>query len=239
MRSTAIAEAALSSEFRALLVRNGITAIREFEDPTLLGQRIGQVLQRYVARTSESRQQISGNTTRGWKLGPLAHRLLHTTLEELQVPDSTSRTGLVGEYAVMSELFACDWNVAKLPYDDGIDLLARKADEIRTVQVKTVHPTCTTPETFQVQIPTAAHTAHNSVRHYYVIVLRRNHGFRRINDFLILSPADFRRLQSRDDVRGGEDSTAWRFTIVIANGRYKVGDSDLTENVNRWRSVFV
>lgn len=95
----------------------------------------------------------------------------------------------------MSELLAADWNVSKLPHDDGLDLIATKAGDLRTFQVKTAHE-AGGPGKYTFVVQHRAAEKYASVWHYYVLVLRRIHAHRYVNEYIILNSQDIGQLES-------------------------------------------
>jgi hypothetical protein len=91
----------------------------------------------------------------------------------------------------MSELLTLDWNVAKPPFDNGVDLFATKRGELRTVQVKTSALKSLGDDSFTFSGGTRSHSEYNNVRHYYVLVFRTIAGSRWQNAFYACRSARF------------------------------------------------
>lgn len=204
-----------------------------------LSRRIGQSLSRHV-QNHPTRQQVVSGSRNGWTLGAKANTVLAKENSEFSPSVSTLFTGLAGEYAVISELLSCDWNATKLPVDDGVDVVATRGHEIRTVQVKTANTLQHNPERFQFQVDRESHEKFSNIRHYYFLVMHRRLPHRWLNDFLVLSSPDFESFNERGAFYGGEREK-WTVSVEIHDGRYLLRGEEkfeVTDRVNSIKSRF-
>lgn len=235
MKPTDIAKRALHADFRRHCVQHGFN-LEAFHDEFDLGQHFGRCIARHLRTATAARQVVAGSRSAGWTVGKGGMSSLRASHQDLMRPADTQFSGLVGEYAVMSELLACNWNVAKLPHDDGVDIVATKSGQLRTVQVKTAHAANGTGKfTFNVQ--RRAHEAYDSVSHYYVLVLRRIHGPRYINEFLILNSRDIHELTAAGAVPPTERD-AWQIVVRLEGGLPFVENENLSTKANRFGTLF-
>ena len=137
LSSSEIAERALGSRLTQL--REMYLPISLEIDRFELARQISVALSAHLKNTPAGRRSVVGTRNSGWKIGPQGPALLRQNNRTFATPSSTQHTGAVGEFAVLSELIACDWNAARLAVDDGIDIFAVKGQHTRTVQVKTAN----------------------------------------------------------------------------------------------------
>jgi len=231
-----IAAFALQPQFRAHCAQHALD-LSGYDSEIELAAHIGRSFSRHCASTPQSRQAVQ-KAAGVWSLGPGASAHLQSTNVELQRPSDNQFTGLAGEYAVMSELLACSWNVAKFPHDDGVDIVATKDGSMRTVQVKTAHGTGRGHQTFSFSVSSRAHEQYSGVQHYYVLVLRRIVGPRWLNDCIILNVHDLNDLLVHGNVdRGDRDS--FRIGVRLEGARFLIGERDVSAKVNRFQTLFV
>jgi hypothetical protein len=234
-KPTEVAERAFEPDFRAHCVRHGFD-LQGFEGPPELGHFIGRCVAQHLRNTSVSRQAVEKVGGNRLTLGPWAVQTLRLSNLDLMRPMDSQWTGLVGEFAVMSELAGCNWNVAKLAHDDGVDVLATKAGELRTVQVKTGHADLQGKYKFSVN--RRAHDDYNSLRHYYVLVMRRIQGDRYVNDFIILNTHDVNSLQVVGALEISEKQS-WQIKVTWEAGKAMIGDQDMSGRLNRFSTLFI
>ena len=234
-KSTAIAEYAKSSSFVLHAVSHSFN-VDAFADVHALSSKITSTINSHVKNSSAKNCMIGGSRTGGWKPTAAAGQLIGLTHLDLKRPADTQFTGLAGEYAVMSELLACDWNVAKLPHDDGVDLIATKGAQLRTIQVKTAH--AFSGKTYTFSAGRRAHDQHTAIHHYYVLVIRSLQGNRYINDFLILNSQAILELTVSGDIRPG-DERSWKIVVKAETGKVYIGSKDYTNRLNRFRTLFI
>jgi len=173
----------------------------------------------HVRDTARGSRIVDG-TANGWKLGPAAGLKLTEFVPSLRAPSTTQHLGLAGEYAVMSELLALDWSVAKPPFDNGIDLFATQAANIRTVQVKTAK-------------------LYNNVSHYYVLVFRLIAGTRWQNTYYICRSSAFSQLLHALGTLDHERKK-WILHVHRVDGRFLIaGSRDITNELDRFESRFL
>lgn len=234
LRALAIAEYALSGQLRVSKLDSRIDLAR-FPDSYALASHLTVQTKCHIRKTPRHKcvvQQVPGGRV---ALGPWAAKSLKVSCIDLQPPADTQFTGLAGEYAVMSELLACDWNVAKLPHDDGTDVIATRGTDLRTVQVKTAH--AINGNNYVFQVSKRADEDHASLKHYYVLVLRSIQGFRYVNDFLVLNHFLIGHLKISGAVNPGPKAT-WHIQVRVTDGRVDIGGVDCTDYLNRFRTTF-
>jgi hypothetical protein len=204
-----------------------------------LARIIGSRLAQHVKALSLAQRVVTGTASRGWSLGRKASRHLSAAHVEFARPPSSQFTGQGGEYAVMSELLFCGWNVSKLAVDDGIDIFARKGSDVRTVQVKTSHGDARDATRFLFVLDRRAHDAHIRITHYYVLVMRSLRPAGWSTDFLILSAPDFQ-LYQRKGLIPATEKDSWSITIRLEDGRFLLADEeDVTARVNSFAQAFL
>ncbi len=237
LRSAEIASAALEQSMLRELRRSGLD-LDPGTDPIDLARRIGQAIKNHISRTSARQLIITGTKNGGWQLGNRAIKSL-TGSDAYSKPHNSTYTGLCGEYAVMSELLHCEWNATKLPEDNGIDILAKKGDEIRTVQVKTSHPSGGDPERYDFQLHKRVESVHGGIRHYSILVMRRPIARRWINDYLILAGRDLQEFD-HDGVITSTSDGRWLISMTIEGEAYMAnGARDLRDRVNNFKRNFL
>lgn len=235
-KTSEIASEAVSPRMRAYFAQHGTDVSSYLGDEIALAAVIGKSFAHHQAKASAAKQAVV--KSRGlWALGPGAQALLQATSQDLQKPADSQYTGLVGEYAVISELLASDWNAAKFPHDDGVDVVATRGDQMRTVQVKTAHGTGRGHRTFTFQVKKLSHDRYDGVKHYYVLVMRRMLGSRLLNDFMILNTHDLNHLLIGGDITLGEGGN-FRIAVQVDDAEYRIGERDMTPKVNRFRTLF-
>jgi hypothetical protein len=234
-KSTAIAEYAMSPSFTRHAIGHSFD-LHAFSDVHALSSKITSTISSHKRDSSPRSCMIEGSKSGGWRLTAAAGQMLGLTHQDLQRPADTQFTGLAGEYAVMSELLACDWNVAKLPHDDGVDLVATRGALLRTVQVKTAH--AFSGHTYTFSVNRRAHDQHTAIHHYYVLVIRSIQGQRHINDFLVLSSHAILDLQVSGAVRATGEKN-WQIVVKAEGGKVHIGNKDCTDKLNRFRALFI
>lgn len=183
--------------------------------------------------------RIVDGTANGWKLGPAAGLRLTEFVPSLRAPSTTQHLGLAGEYAVISELLALDWSVAKPPFDNGIDLFATQAANIRTVQVKTAKLKKLGDGEMAFSGSLDSLTLYNNVNHYYVLVFRLIAGTRWQNTYYICRSSEFSQLLH---ALGKLDHEKKKWTLLVhrVNGRFWIGRTkDITNELDRFESRFL
>lgn len=94
--------------------------------------------------------------------------------------------GTAGEMAVCSELLFREYNVARMPVDDGIDIVAMKNNKTFYIQVKTIQ--ITSDGNFSVRISSKSFDRYNGGNCFYVIVARCDR-----NKYIVATANDIRR----------------------------------------------
>lgn len=189
-------------------------------------------------RDTAVRSRIVDGTANGWRLGPAAGPKLIDFAPSLKAPSTTQHLGLAGEYAVMSELLALDWSVAKPPFDNGIDLFATQAANIRTVQVKTAKLKKLGDGVMAFSGSLDSLTLYNNISHYYVLVFRLIAGTRWQNTYYICRSSEFSQLLHALGTLDHERKK-WILHVHRVSGRFLIaGSKDITNELDRFESRF-
>ncbi len=147
--------------------------------------------------------------------------------------------GAAGEYAVMSELAANGWNVAKLALDDGVDVFATKAGDVRTVQVKTATLLSLGDGSMQFTGSLASSGKFQSVTHYYVLVFRLRNGQDWSNTYFIERSAPFMEMVYQYG-RPNQDNGKWSIKVARKGHRFFIeGTKDITEHLGQFATRFI
>lgn len=103
-----------------------------------------------------------------------------------KVTDNRMFAGTAGEMAVCSELLFREYNVARMPVDDGVDIVAMKNNKTFYIQVKTIQ--ITSDGSFSVRISNKSFERYNGGNCFYIIVARGAD-----NKYLVATANDIRR----------------------------------------------
>lgn len=210
----------------------------EQADRAAFAAQLARKLGAHIRDTTGRRRMVDG-TANGWKLGPAAASRLTEFVPSLKVPSTSQHLGLSGEYAVMSELLALDWSVAKPPFDNGIDLFATQAANIRTVQVKTAKLKKLGDGAMAFSGSLDSLTLYNNVSHYYVLVFRLIAGTRWQNTYYICRSSEFSQLLHTLGTLDHEKKK-WVLHVHRVNGRFLLaGSRDITDELDRFESRFL
>jgi hypothetical protein len=239
LRAGQITALAMASELRSLWSQRGIEVPREDANGSRdsfsaeLARRLGQ----HVSLTSPRQRVVEGNSN-GWRLGARAGTHLIDVAPTLRVTSDRQLLGLAGEYAVMSELLMLDWNVAKPPFDNGVDLFATKDGEVRTVQVKTAASKSLGNSSFNFTGGTRSHLQYNNVHHYYVLVFRTIAGSRWENAFYACSSTLFDQ-HLHTYAAFDRERPSWSLRVDRVDDKLFVGgELDISSDMNRLDSRF-
>ena len=200
---------------------------------------LAKKLKSHVDKTPLSKHVIDGKATTGWKLGQAAGRRLIAFAPSLEVPSTEQHLGLAGEFAVMSELLALNWSVAKPPLDDGVDLFATQRHKIRTIQVKTAKLTSLGDGVMAFSGSMNSLKHYQSISHYYVLVFRLIAGTRWQNTYYICNSTQFDHVVN---AMGMFDpvNQKWNLKVHRKNGRFLIsGSNDITEELDRFETRFL
>lgn len=239
LRAGVILQLAMDQNLRGFWAQKGIDL--PWGDQTLqapFAAQFARKLSVHVRDTAKGRRIVDG-TANGWKLGPAAGLRLTEFAPSLKSPSTSQHLGLAGEYAVMSELLALDWSVAKPPFDNGIDLFATRAANIRTVQVKTalLKKLGDGVMTFSGSLDSL--TLYNNVSHYYVLVFRLIAGTRWQNTYYICRSSEFSQML-HDLGKLDHEKKKWFLNVQRGNGRFLLaGSKDITDELDRFESRFL
>jgi hypothetical protein len=150
-------------------------------------------------------------------------------------PKVTSQfTGKAGEFAVISELLFFGFNASAMTVDDGIDVVASKADSYFHIQVKTANTSALNK--FQFRLTKRAFGSKDASSTFYVLVMRVNEDTRNICEYIVLPSSEIRRLVEKAVVRDGE---TMGITVERERGnRYLLnGVEDVSWALNRFDTI--
>lgn len=151
-------------------------------------------------------------------------------IEAAQPKVETAYTGAAGEFAVLSELLFRGFNASKMTVDSGIDVVASKDDKYFHIQVKTANES-----QGKYSATVKANTFQHSSVVFYVVVLRTYTVTRYVNDYVIFSSGEIRRMISQN-ILGSGISISLR--ISRDGSRYMLNQKvDVTHHVNDWESI--
>ena len=176
--------------------------------PEVLSQKISAVLSSEVKKPSaKSLFTKPKNNAGGFRRGVYRLKAVKkSVLKTFKVPEqpkvSSQFTGKAGEYAVMSELLFFGFNVSAMTVDDGIDIVASKADSYFHIQVKTSNTSAQSKYHFK--ITKRAFGSKDAASTFYVLVMRLNEDARNICEYLVLPSSEIRRLVDKSVIRDGE-----------------------------------
>ena len=238
LKAGEIVKIALDPILRSFWVQKGIALPwLDSEDKSSFAAQLAMKLNAHVANTGKGKRVIEGTAT-AWKHGPSAGVRLVAFVPSLRAPSTSQHLGLAGEYAVMSELLALDWSVAKPPFDNGVDLFATKDGHVRTVQVKTAKLTNLGDGVMTFSGSLSSTILFDSNNHYYVLVFRLIAGTRWMNTFYVCRSSKFTQLLNSLAEMDGERSK-WVLQVKRVNGRFIVaGSKDITDELDRLESRF-
>lgn len=234
LRAGEIVRSALDPNLRAFWKQKGIDLPwLESEDSSSFAAQLTKKLNAHVEETSRGMRIVDG-TKNGWKLGLKAGVRIAAFVPSLRVPSSNQHLGLAGEYAVMSELLALDWSVAKPPFDNGIDLFATKNGAIRTVQVKTAKLANLGDGVVSFSGSLDSHNLYDNNNHYYVLVFRLISGTRWQNTYYVCRSSAFTQiLHSLGQL--DREKSKWVLPVNRVNGRFLIaGSNDITADLDRF-----
>lgn len=238
LRAGEIVKGALDPNLRSFWTQKGIgLPWLDSDDKSSFAAQLSKKLNAHVESASKGTRVVDG-TTNGWKLGPKAGVRLAAFVPALRAPSSSQHLGLAGEYAVMSELLALDWSVAKPPFDNGVDLFATKNGAVRTVQVKTAKLANLGDGVMSFSGSLDSHNLYDNNNHYYVLVFRLIAGTRWLNTFYVCRSSVFTQLLNSLGKMDREKSK-WVLPVSRVNGRFVVaGSTDITDDLDRLESRF-
>ncbi|MCP5143205.1 MAG: hypothetical protein H6978_00110 [Gammaproteobacteria bacterium] len=183
-------------------------------------------------KTKSSFRKVLGKNGRSKKGWYCLRRERRVTAESSPQPVTTTQyTGRAGEAAVISELLFFGYNPSAMAVDDGIDIIAANFNRYFTIQVKTANLSSRGEYAFS--IAKSSFDRYDSSETFYVFVLRVLNKNRYLNDYLILSSVEVKRLFDLGVIKSSE-----KFTIRIArekNGVYRLnGTYDCTSYINKF-----
>jgi hypothetical protein len=224
-----IADLILSRDFRHEWARFGLSTWQADRDE--LARKLGQALSQHVRRTRKSDRAVERYPKNNWSYGNRAIQFLGGAHADF--PDQIDRTrrGLVGEFAVIAELLARGWNAGKLPVDDGVDIVATRKDELRTIQVKTGIASRQYPVEFKFTVDAAAQERYGGITHFYALVMRRYVVRRWVHDVIVLPSRDLVQWGVR---AGNAEAPTWTVSVVMEGDSYCLGPDrrDVSDHVN-------
>ena len=188
----------------------------------------------YLLRNSKSKAPQFNrvkNGSGGYRRGVYRLRKQEPLRVEVAQPKvGTGYTGAAGEYAVLSELLFRGFNASKMTVDDGIDVVASKKESYFHIQVKTANEAGG-----KYQASVGANAFQHSATVFYVVVLRTYTNVRYVNDYVIFSSGEIRRMVAQG-VLGSGASISLR--ISKDGPKYLLnGKIDVTHNINDWDGI--
>lgn len=180
-------------------------------------------------------KNTSGGFRKGYYRLRTGRRSVPKTFKVPEQPKVSSQfTGKAGEYAVMSELLFFGFNVSSMTVDDGIDIVASKADSYFHIQVKTAN--VTTKDRFQFRITRRAFGSKDAAGTFYVLVLRLCESSRNTCEYLIFPSSEIRRLVDVGVLKGGDSIS---LSIDRERGhRFQLNNvQDVTWALNRFDTI--
>jgi hypothetical protein len=152
------------------------------------------------------------------------------------VPDdlhaSKNQFGKAGEYAILSELLFRGFNASIMIVDDGIDVIASKADRFFYIQAKTSKDY---GSLFQFTIKKSAFELHHASHTFYILIARRIIAKRHLCDFVIIPSPQINKMIQQGKVRG---KGAYSLKLVITESeQFMLNQEDVTDQVNRFNQI--
>jgi len=206
------------------------------ENPNDIANKISSVLSKDVKR-KESKFSKPKNKQGGFRKGiyRLKRRKATSKLAPIQTqPKVTSQyTGKVGEHAVLSELLFRGFDSSMMAVDDGIDVVASKANQYFHIQVKTSNGS---NGTFGFKVTKDRFVAKHSAHTFYVCVLRRITFNRYTNDFVIFTSSEIKRLIDSNFLNQDKDISLQ--VKINESGNYILNNKkDITWCINNWEQI--
>jgi len=239
LKAGQILEKALDPSLKAFWQQKGVVLPwADGLDHAKVASDIARRLKGYVISTPQHKRIIDGAIS-GWKLGPKAGQHLGSLVPEMATAPSNLHLGVAGEYAVMSELAATGWNVAKLALDDGVDVFATKGAAVRTVQVKTSKMQLLGDGKMQFSGSITSSATYASINHYFVLVFRQISGQGWSNTFFIERSNDFGHTINQFG-QPNHQTGKWTLDVVRRGHRFFIGGTrDITEHLGQFATRFI
>jgi hypothetical protein len=134
--------------------------------------------------------------------------------------------GKAGEYGVLSELLFQEFNASIMTVDEGLDVVASKANKYFYIQVKT-----SSNNQFSISMRNFQKYDNNQV--FYVFVLRIAHNSHWISEYLVLPCAIINQFVTR-----GVVGTNLSFSIKMQRGKYTLNaKEDVSWHINNFDSI--
>ena len=156
----------------------------------------------------------------------------YTLAEQPSLP--TAFTGKAGEHSVLSELLFFGFNASLMTIDDGIDIVASKANNYFHIQVKTSNST--SAGKFRFTIKQKSFSAKDASSTYYILVLRYLENHKYICDHLVIPSSEIRRLIDKRVITNGES-----ISLPVEkdkSGKYLLNNiEDLSWSLNRYDTI--
>lgn len=206
----------------------------------ILSQKVAAVLAADVKkRKADSLFSKPKNKTGGLRRGiyklKVGRRSAPKTFKVPEQPKVTSQfTGKAGEFSVMSELLFFGFNASAMTVDDGIDIVASKADSYFHIQVKTANVSAQSKHVFK--ITKRAFGSKDASSTFYVLVMRINENARNICEHLVIPSSEIRRLVDKAVIRDGE---AMSLSVERERGSRFIlnGVEDVSWALNRYDTI--
>ena len=148
---------------------------------------------------------------------------------------SSQYTGKGGEFSVMSELLFFGFNASAMTVDDGIDIVANKADSYFHIQVKTANASGQQGK-FQFKVTQRAFDSKDASSTFYVLVMRISEESRNTCEHLVIPSSEIRRLVDRSVIRDGASVS---FSVERSRGnKFTLNNiEDVSWALNRYDTI--
>jgi hypothetical protein len=213
-------------EIALLLASTGTTD----EDIKTLSNRIASTLSAHVKSNAA---KVMRTTRDGRTKGIYKIKKPKVKTPLLPTPDvselSTNYVGKAGEHAVMSELLFWGFNVSLMAVDEGIDVIATKANKYFHIQVKTTGGR-NAQGAFSFGIDRRKFERNNSAHTFYILVMRDVS----VTRFVVLPSNEISRLLAAGKITGA-NSFSLKISFEPATKKYLLNGY---EDVQPWINGF-
>lgn len=207
----------------------------------VLSQKVASVLAADVKKRRASSlfskpKNRSGGLRRGiYRLKVGRQSVSKKTFKVPEQPKVSSQfTGKAGEFSVMSELLFFGFNASAMTVDDGVDIVASKAESYFHIQVKTSN--ISIQNKYQFKVPKRSFGSKDASSTFYVLVMRINEDSRNICEHLVIPSGEIRRLVDRAVIRDG-DSMSISIERERGNRFILNGVEDVSWALNRYDTI--
>jgi len=233
------------SEHRGAMHVNDIAnaIIRKYPNtsiaPDILANKVSAVLAADIKKNKgKSLFSKPKNKSGGYRRGIYRLKISRASTRKFKVPEqpkvSAQFTGKAGEYSVMSELLFFGFNASIMTVDDGVDIVASKADSYFHIQVKTAN--ISPQDRYVFRITKRAFNSKDASSTFYVLVMRICEDSRNTCEHLVIPSHEIRRLVDKGVIKDGES-----MSISIERqrgGRFVLnGIEDVSWALNRYDTI--